>query len=1170
MGCSLHTHTLSLTHTHTHTHTKLTVVFLAGLFCVCHHHNKIIYPTPHRLTYKRSIVYPTGSYPAWLTAEFNGQNVLEFSAPTGVPSNAATGSTPIVIQVTAVNSYGFNVTIPVYLPVVVLDTPDSTTTVICQPSQSLTNTTSLSFAGFESGAFFISTTATLQCVITAKNNNITLLNTISDNFYPRATLGTIAFSALTQNKGILGTFTLIYTPPDAGGRDVLTVEVMSVAKSPFIVYTQSAPDSTSTLICTPATLTLASANSTDLLPTTCKLQSQKNSVSAFSFWPFLVTASPTLTVNVSACPFAQPCVVPSFVATSQVVFSSVSPAYGVAFYFNVSLPPVVGTYQLVVASSIVTSVLIISDLPDTGSYIRCGSQYVQADGSIGFNVFNSTTTVTFGPNFVCLAYASFNNSLLVDFPIQFLALIIEPPGYLKVTGSSDTLASRFFLNPVSSYVAPMNFSIRLQLAFGNFVPTSSIINVTAFPVMDNTTIVTCPAVSLCSKLISCMIVPRRANVNILALPTSLGLSLQSVSSQSVLITDPYTLPVLNATLWTGLYSTGITYQPSSAFTIFIFTSTISERLALVFTDTSYGFSVTNVAISFLSTPDNSSSVFVPNTVPSNQTVPCTISARNQGSAIFTDPRYFSIAISADPTLGSCLLGFGTQVSQLVSQSNQLFLVSLASPVSNGPVYVSLCFSSTGLGNWQLASTAVVLIVSNPPNATLSCRRPVVASSSSITCYVFGFTINAQNVRQPLYVDRNILSLAAKIVYSSSASVTNSLTVSAIDTVAVPTQFCASGKCAWPRVEVTVQASIPFTQFSLTDGKSVVPSMTSNPSGQTVSWVPLGQGTVTTVSPAVFYLLSRATTFVTFFAQAAQAQFSAVTTPFPIGAGTTTGAERFVQYSCSNTVCMAVSDSGFLFSWGLNVNQNLGRVSSTSYDSLAQTTIDRYGWQHLLPPGNNFYDTPAFQQVAVNPVDDSTAVLTDDGQVLLIGTPLSTAGTMYAVSIEVFGAVILNNDLTANVVKIATQSVYWTAVTSSGYLYAFRVSNGILLSEQLNPGVTTKVSAVFFSATTSQANRASCIVCIFGYDDGSIYVTGTGMNMAALMGENYKQTVLQKMTANQLSLWGLPAVSISKFDGYYDSVNSEGKIYALTKDGRIYIMAISNSVAFPVFQGIELV
>jgi predicted outer membrane repeat protein len=328
--------------------------------------------------------------------------------------------------------------------------------------------------------------------------------------------------------------------------------------------------------------------------------------------------------------------------------------------------------------------------------------------------------------------------------------------------------------------------------------------------------------------------------------------------------------------------------------------------------------------------------------------------------------------------------------------------------------------------------------------------------------------------------------------------------------------------------------------------------------------------VAEVKDALFYTLARSMSYVDFSALSLSQKMSFSTAPYAVDKGSASGAERFVQYSCSSNVCMALADSGFLFSWGTNnVNNTLGRTTSTTRDGRALVTADQYGWRHLYQvlKGNKF-DTPGIRQIAVNPVDDVTAAVTDDDCVFLIGAGV---GDVAAVSV----------DASFRPMSISVNSAFWALLTDKFNVFAFSSAVRTPFEINANRKSSGQASAVFLSASSS----TNIELAIISYSDKDVYARGSALNLPGVfccstcfacqtsfqpnpVNDNTKFVQLRPLAAVTKS-WGLPvaALPLVKLDGIFDGV-SEGKIYALGRDSQIYVLVVSSNVQNPSFVTID--
>ena len=255
------------------------------------------------------------------------------------------------------------------------------------------------------------------------------------------------------------------------------------------------------------------------------------------------------------------------------------------------------------------------------------------------------------------------------------------------------------------------------------------------------------------------------------------------------------------------------------------------------------------------------------------------------------------------------------------------------------------------------------------------------------------------------------------------------------------------------------------------------------------------------------------------------------------------------------------------------------------NSLSQITVDQYGWQSLT--GGDLLGTPGIQRVCVNPVDDSTVVLTDNGQLLVFGAA-TAAGELAVVSTALISSTA--------VVSLSVQSLFWTGTVAAGNVFAFQ--NGAAPFE-LNANavnvLTVKATAVFFVARTPTVYDCA----IISYSDQSVYVAGAMFGVSTAF--------FTKLASS--STIGLPVGTVTKFDGatracfclfgwggwwsfrvsfehrtnlciqfsnlplrstgYYNP-GADGRIYALTSTNQIYVLVLAANIANPKFILIEYV
>jgi hypothetical protein len=237
--------------------------------------------------------------------------------------------------------------------------------------------------------------------------------------------------------------------------------------------------------------------------------------------------------------------------------------------------------------------------------------------------------------------------------------------------------------------------------------------------------------------------------------------------------------------------------------------------------------------------------------------------------------------------------------------------------------------------------------------------------------------------------------------------------------------------------------------------------------------------VAEVKDSLFYTLARSTSYVDFSALSLSQKMSLSTAPYAVDKGTASGAERFMQYSCSSNVCMALADTGFLFSWGTNnVNNSLGRTTSTTRDGRGLVTAEQYGWRHLyLALKGDKFDTRGIRQVSVNPVDDVTAAVTDDDCVFLIGTGVAD---IVAVPVEA----------SFRPVSISVNSAFWVVLTDKFNAFAFSSTVRTPFEINANRKSSGQATAVFFSASST----TNIELAIISYSDRDVYARGPALNL----------------------------------------------------------------------------
>jgi hypothetical protein len=492
---------------------------------------------------------------------------------------------------------------------------------------------------------------------------------------------------------------------------------------------------------------------------------------------------------------------------------------------------------------------------------------------------------------------------------------------------------------------------------------------------------------------------------------------------------------------------------------------------------------------------------------------------------------------------------------------------------SGPAYVGLCVATIARttnivqSSWSFVSFSTVLILAPAARTTVSCRTSTMPARSSVTCSIFGFASDQSVV----YIDRSTLSITATPTAATAGIVgaKASISFTSSDATLAPTNGA-------PFVPLVISMTLPFISAVVrADSKpnSVSTTITTVAPGTLVSWRPFGLQSSPTISQDLFSLMGRSapSEFTTFSKTSSAQQSNQFSPVYAMAQGTTTGAENFVSMSCSTLVCMAVSDTGFLYSWGSNAAavhpnvtlQSLGRSASTTYDTIGQVTEDQKGWQHLSSATPT--STPFFKSVAVNPVDHSTLALSSDGVLVVIASP--NVGQFSVLPNTYFSG--------ANIVRMTVHSAYWAVVDTSDRVWALRIKMPTI------PGASTTIHSVqpnpytYPSSSTSVPAVSQFVVVetsptllnsnyqplyqfvLIQYINGVVWAGGDdtyGPCFATLFPLGYVKGTVTQLSATLISAWGLPALSasvmISKIDGYYNSAGRVGSVYALINTGEV--------------------
>ena len=194
----------------------------------------------------------------------------------------------------------------------------------------------------------------------------------------------------------------------------------------------------------------------------------------------------------------------------------------------------------------------------------------------------------------------------------------------------------------------------------------------------------------------------------------------------------------------------------------------------------------------------------------------------------------------------------------------------------------------------------------------------------------------------------------------------------------------------------------------------------------------------------------------------------------------------------------------------------------------QISVDQYGWQHLFDKtksGLNLLATPGIQQVVVNPVDDSSAFLTDDGMVLLFGV---SAGSLTAPLPQLPATFAFPSTLYDTVVaSLTAHCAYWIGIikdTNDGgklkNVFAFRSSSTVAVEINQYNGFAPAGVFVVASSIVYPSSGSNHLASFISYQDGSLFATGSALGLSIYL-----------WTQTTTASWGLPASCvIAKFDG----------------------------------------
>jgi predicted outer membrane repeat protein len=1154
------------------------------------------------LSFSMTTSFPTMYYSSsWLTISFSGQSRILSLTTSGAltPASASTENTaPITFSISAINSYGYTASFNVVLVVMAPQIPDSTSVFGCIALPARVYTHPL----IANGSLAVSSLSQLYCNITARLRGADLPFVAVSSFTlmtSPANTGIFTFantgdSTYYFNQGIQNQFQFIYSPPSSGANVQIVLFANGSAAQSTQVYAVSIPDAASILTCNPSYVLLMVSNTTEARTSTCTLQARQStgadtSQPAFSFWPFHVDRAQTDELFGSPyCVEDGLCVVPDGDGANTTIFTDVNPPFSNVFTFNATFPIYEGYIRVVAASSIVTSVQVSSKIADDTSTISCGFRSIQANGSALLTVFPDSTIVSGSSVIVCQLQARYQGTPLLGVALSQASIFATSPGKVSISPLSD--GSAWQIKPFSNVSLPLNISIALRLiTLNQYAPQNYSMTIMSYG--DSSTLFNCYGdndlkVAMISSTVICQVVPRFRNQSVLVTMTSLSMQLQSLSSTSVLLDNLNSNSSLfqrfvngTATIWRNVLK-GTADLLTREFLFFFTSSSISETLKVTLTDPS-GVALNSTTLLLLTTVDSSSSLSCPTSVNSATGFTCTASAASGGSSVSTRYLSFRMTVNDGYASNKCT---GAQALPWAADGMQ-FSSAVSNLIQNGVMYINLCYTdfinNLTSSAFRLATTSSVIVTrtgSSIPNATLSCRRWTISAGAKITCYWYGFSM-VSGFKNPLYADVTSLALTATKQISSSTrnvAVTMSLTATSIPPLD-----------AVPRIPIQIYVSGPFATVNIADRQHAISStLVSVAAGKLLSWRPMPLNPTGSLDQTAYSLLARKTSFADFSAMPASVQMQSSMSVQETSAGSTVGSERFISFSCSSQVCMAVCETGFLYSWGTNnAYQALGRSSVSTFDSRGLITADQNGWQHLVPSGSDLYKNPAIIQAVVNPIDHSTAALTDDGNVLLIGSQLAAAGSLFVVPIDVFGASVVQ--LTAGVSGLWSHSAYWLAATASpSRLFAFRYwspTSQLVSSEVLISGATpstTVVSAVFVSSTRVDIHGTPACwyeVVVLVYSDGSLFVGGSGLPLSTIFGSAANSEMIMSVSASDrfMEAIGLPRQTVvTKVDGYYNAAPNSvasGRVYLLTSSGRIYIMSLGSlATSSSVFVPIETV
>jgi hypothetical protein len=315
------------------------------------------------------VVYPSPDMSKWLTVSYSDTTGVLSLSGTPQPGDA-TLSTPVAVIVKGTNAYGLSANWTLFVPVVTLVMPDTSSTLSCAAPSGTPAISAASFA--PPGVVVVNSSTVLTCTVTGRRNG-TVVAATSQNFF---TLVADSGSFVAPSKDGLNpfrsSFDWQYTPSSNGADVQVKLSVNGQEGANVTIYALVTPDNTSALTCSPKVVfvntrvvTLDSPNAT----VTCTVQAKRAGQVAFAVWPFALPNS-----NYPACfGVAQPCLADSSNA-GNVSFGGVSPVFAQVFSFPAYIRPYVNDYRIVSASALMYTVTVSSLVPDATSAMLCGIQ----------------------------------------------------------------------------------------------------------------------------------------------------------------------------------------------------------------------------------------------------------------------------------------------------------------------------------------------------------------------------------------------------------------------------------------------------------------------------------------------------------------------------------------------------------------------------------------------------------------------------------------------------------------------------------------------------------------------------------------------------------------------------------------------------------------------------